>query len=104
MKLGAEGSIGYRAADVRWSSRRDRTRPVDPTGCGDAFCGGFLVGLAESADLPAAMAYGSPLRRSRRRITVPHTRWSRTGTKPKDACTASRSKFQPIVGLCKEAA
>ena len=34
-------------------------RVVDPTGCGDAFCGGFLVGLAESADLPAAMAYGS---------------------------------------------
>ena len=33
--------------------------PVDPTGCGDAFCGGFLVGLTETGDLRSAMAYGA---------------------------------------------
>jgi sugar/nucleoside kinase (ribokinase family) len=33
--------------------------PVDPTGCGDAFCGGFLVGLGESGDLRTAMAHGA---------------------------------------------
>ena len=33
--------------------------PVDPTGCGDAFCGGFLVGLAETGDLRVAMAHGT---------------------------------------------
>ena len=38
--------------------RRPAT-PVDPTGCGDAFCGGFLVGLAETGDLRAAMAHGT---------------------------------------------
>jgi hypothetical protein len=32
---------------------------VDPTGCGDAFCGGFLVGLAETGDLRTAMACGT---------------------------------------------
>ena len=59
IKLGAEGAIGFRAADglvVRmpaWSAD-----PVDPTGCGDAFCGGFLVGLTETGDLRTAMAHG----------------------------------------------
>jgi sugar/nucleoside kinase (ribokinase family) len=60
VKLGAEGSIGYRAADgllVRMPAAS--ADPIDPTGCGDAFCGGFLVGLAESADLSRAMAHGS---------------------------------------------
>ena len=52
IKLGDEGSIGIRAADeVVRPCRARRARPVDPTGCGDAFCGGFLVGLAETGDL-----------------------------------------------------
>jgi sugar/nucleoside kinase (ribokinase family) len=60
VKLGAEGSIGFRGADgllVRMPA--SSADPVDPTGCGDAFCGGFLVGLAESGDLRRAMAHGS---------------------------------------------
>jgi sugar/nucleoside kinase (ribokinase family) len=60
VKLGAEGSIAYRAADgsvVRMPAAS--VEPVDPTGCGDAFCGGFLVGLAESDDLRTAMAQGT---------------------------------------------
>ena len=60
IKLGAEGSIGFRSADgelVRMQAAS--ADPVDPTGCGDAFCGGFLVGLAETGDLRTAMAHGS---------------------------------------------
>jgi len=60
IKLGAEGSIGLRAEDgvvVRMPATS--ADPVDPTGCGDAFCGGFLVGLTETGDLRRAMAYGA---------------------------------------------
>jgi sugar/nucleoside kinase (ribokinase family) len=60
VKLGAEGSIGYRAAGeelVRMPAAS--MDPLDATGCGDAFCGGFLVGLAESGDLRTAMAHGA---------------------------------------------
>jgi sugar/nucleoside kinase (ribokinase family) len=60
VKLGAEGSIGYRSADgelVRMQAAS--ADPVDPTGCGDAFCGGFLVGLAETGDLRTALAHGA---------------------------------------------
>jgi sugar/nucleoside kinase (ribokinase family) len=60
VKLGAQGSIAYRAGDdlvVRMTAAS--TDPVDPTGCGDAFCGGFLVGLAESGDLRVALAHGT---------------------------------------------
>jgi sugar/nucleoside kinase (ribokinase family) len=58
IKLGVDGSIGVRGDDlVRLPAAV--TTPVDPTGCGDAFCGGFLVGLAETDDLRTAMAYGT---------------------------------------------
>jgi sugar/nucleoside kinase (ribokinase family) len=58
IKLGAEGSIGLRGSElVRMPAATGA--PVDPTGCGDAFCGGFLVGLAETGDLGTAMAYGT---------------------------------------------
>jgi sugar/nucleoside kinase (ribokinase family) len=60
IKLGAEGAFGYRADDGSTA----RVGPaggavVDPTGCGDAFAGGFLVGWAETRDLRTALAYGS---------------------------------------------
>jgi len=60
VKLGADGAIGFRSADgelVRMQAVS--ADPVDPTGCGDAFCGGVLVGLAETGDLRTAMAYGA---------------------------------------------
>jgi sugar/nucleoside kinase (ribokinase family) len=60
VKLGSEGSIGYDATHellVRMPPPRGDL--IDPTGCGDAFCGGFLVGLAQSGDLRTAMAYGT---------------------------------------------
>jgi sugar/nucleoside kinase (ribokinase family) len=34
-------------------------RPADPTGAGDAFCGGFLVGLARTGDPLLAAAHGA---------------------------------------------
>jgi sugar/nucleoside kinase (ribokinase family) len=58
IKLGAEGSVGTRDDEVvRLAAATGNA--VDPTGCGDAFCGGFLVGLAETGDLGVAMAYGT---------------------------------------------
>jgi sugar/nucleoside kinase (ribokinase family) len=58
VKLGQQGSIGLRGDElVRLPAAT--TAPVDPTGCGDAFCGGFLVGLAETGDLRTAMTYGT---------------------------------------------
>lgn len=58
VKLGAEGSIGYRDGQL-FRMPAASADPVDPTGCGDAFCGGFLVGLAETDDLPSALAHGA---------------------------------------------
>jgi sugar/nucleoside kinase (ribokinase family) len=58
VKLGSGGSIGRRGDEV---VRLPATTPdpVDPTGCGDAFCGGHLVGLATSGELRTAMAHGA---------------------------------------------
>jgi sugar/nucleoside kinase (ribokinase family) len=58
IKLGSDGSIGLRGDELVRLPAADAA-PVDPTGCGDAFCGGFLVGLAETDDLRMAMAYGT---------------------------------------------
>ena len=60
LKLGAEGSLAYRRADdtvARAASAR--TDLVDPTGSGDAFCGGFVTGLVEGCDLAASLARGA---------------------------------------------
>ena len=58
VKLGAEGSIACRDEEiVRMGAAT--TNLVDPTGCGDAFCGGFLVGLQETGDLRTALAHGA---------------------------------------------
>ncbi|MDE0197631.1 MAG: carbohydrate kinase family protein [Caldilineaceae bacterium] len=35
------------------------TEAVDPTGAGDAFCGGFLVGMAHTRDAAQAALYGA---------------------------------------------
>jgi sugar/nucleoside kinase (ribokinase family) len=60
VKLGAEGSVAFRSADGELVAMQAASAdPVDPTGCGDAFCGGFLVGLAETGDLRTALAHGA---------------------------------------------
>jgi sugar/nucleoside kinase (ribokinase family) len=58
IKLGDEGSIGLRGHELVRLPAADAA-PVDATGCGDAFCGGFLAGLAETDDLRTAMTYGT---------------------------------------------
>jgi sugar/nucleoside kinase (ribokinase family) len=58
LKLGRDGSVGLRGDEVVRLPPAT-TEPVDSTGCGDAFCGGFLVGLAETDDLRMAMVYGT---------------------------------------------
>jgi len=60
IKLGAAGSLVY---DCR-SGRTSRVpvypaRVKDPTGAGDSFCGGFMVGYAETQDAVAAAMYGT---------------------------------------------
>jgi sugar/nucleoside kinase (ribokinase family) len=43
----------------RWELPAYPSRPADPTGAGDAFCGGFLAGYKKTYEpLPAAM-YGN---------------------------------------------
>ena len=66
---GVELVIVKRGGLGQWlydSSRRRRfeipaypVRTVDPTGAGDAFCGGFLVGYAESFDAVRGAMYGN---------------------------------------------
>ena len=60
LKLGSEGVLLYRAADG-WLCRVGPAvgEPVDTTGCGDAFCGGFLAGLCENEDLETAALQGA---------------------------------------------
>jgi sugar/nucleoside kinase (ribokinase family) len=60
IKRGARGSIVFH------SGRKGgltvpvfQTKVVDPTGAGDAYCGGFLVGLAETAHPEVAALYGT---------------------------------------------
>lgn len=60
VKLGEEGSL-------IWDNTRKKlhhipafpSQVVDLTGAGDAFCGGFLVGMVETHDPKIAAAYGS---------------------------------------------
>ena len=60
LKLGARGQFVYDAgARRRWHVPAYPTRVVDVTGAGDAYCGGFLVGLAETGDPLEAALRGS---------------------------------------------
>lgn len=57
LKLGARGQFVYHTATGRkWQVPAYPARVVDVTGAGDAYCGGFLVGLAQTGDpLEAAL-------------------------------------------------
>jgi len=60
VKLGGKGALV-------WDSTRNKmhatpaypSQVVDLTGAGDAFCGGFMVGMVETSDPIIAAAYGS---------------------------------------------
>jgi ribokinase len=58
VKLGGEGAIAIRDGELARMPAL-AAHAVDPTGCGDAFCGGFLVGLHETGRLRSALAHGT---------------------------------------------
>lgn len=60
VKLGKEGCLVYERDSGRMT--RVPIHPVDardPTGAGDSFCGGFLVGMKETGDPVQAALYGT---------------------------------------------
>ena len=60
VKIGADGSLVYNPRlDTVSHVPAYLCTAVDPTGAGDAFCGGFLVGLIESGDPVEAARYGT---------------------------------------------
>ncbi len=60
VKMGARGMRLLPNAEQNWIQIPTYpTRAVDPTGAGDAFCGGFLVGMAQTGDAVQAALYGS---------------------------------------------
>ncbi|HWR64844.1 MAG TPA: carbohydrate kinase family protein [Bellilinea sp.] len=51
IKRGVQGQLLYdHAHHLRWTIPAYPARVVDPTGAGDAFCGGFLAGYRETYD------------------------------------------------------
>jgi sugar/nucleoside kinase (ribokinase family) len=60
LRLGADGSlVANGTADQIFFIPAFPVTVVDPTGAGNAFCGGFSVGWVETADLLTAGLYGS---------------------------------------------
>jgi sugar/nucleoside kinase (ribokinase family) len=60
IKKAAEGSLVYDSESRQWwKIPAYVTKVIDPTGAGDAFCGGFLVGLVETGDPFEAALYGT---------------------------------------------
>ena len=57
-KMGAKGSY-TRTRDGGFRTPAFRVPVSDTTGCGDAYCGGFVVGLVEGLDLEAACRLGA---------------------------------------------
>ncbi|MCU1478301.1 MAG: hypothetical protein JWQ64_2994 [Subtercola sp.] len=58
VKAGGSGSFVLDGDSV-WHVPAFSDLPIDPTGAGDTFCGGFLVGMASTGDLVEAAALGS---------------------------------------------
>jgi sugar/nucleoside kinase (ribokinase family) len=60
VKRGEGGQILYDAVSKnRWEISAYPSRVVDPTGAGDAFCGGFLAGYRRTYDPLQAVLYGN---------------------------------------------
>lgn len=60
IKRGESGQLIYEAATRRrWEITAYPSRVVDPTGAGDAFCGGFLAGYRRTYDPLEAALYGN---------------------------------------------
>ena len=60
IKRGAQGQWLYDAMGKhRWEIPAYSSRMADPTGAGDAFCGGFLAGYRETYDPLEAALHGN---------------------------------------------
>ncbi len=60
IKRGARGQSVYDVKGKhRWEIPAYPARPADPTGIGDAFCGGFLAGFRKTYDPVQAALYGN---------------------------------------------
>jgi len=60
LKLGSAGALIYERASERfWLVPAVPVKVVDVTGAGDAFCGGFIAGLASHGDLVRAAINGA---------------------------------------------
>jgi ribokinase len=60
IKLGARGQIVLDSStDKRWEIPAYPTSIRDVTGAGDSYCGGFLIGLAETGDPVEAALWGT---------------------------------------------
>lgn len=57
-KMGDKGSFA-RTRDGHFRTQAFKVPVSDTTGCGDAYCGGFVVGLIEGLDLEAACRLGA---------------------------------------------
>ncbi len=59
LRQGANGATVHRAdSGETWHIPAVETTVVDPTGAGNAFCGGFLAGWVQTGDLRRAGLYG----------------------------------------------
>jgi sugar/nucleoside kinase (ribokinase family) len=87
IKLGAEGAIGRRGSELVRMPAATAT-PVDPTGCGDAFCGGFLVGLAETG---TSTRHGPRHGRTAGSSPGDHGASPRAGDRNRDVCERAPS-------------
>ena len=60
IKCGGSGQLLYDVAGKRrWEIPAYPARPADPTGAGDAFCGGFLAGYQQTYDPLQAVLHGN---------------------------------------------
>lgn len=59
IKMGANGSFVYEKSGKITRVPVFPTKVIDPTGAGDAYCGGFLAGLNETGDPIQAALYGT---------------------------------------------
>ena len=60
IKIGMQGSIVFERDTGKFVQiPAIPTRTLDPTGCGDAFCGGFLAGFAETGNAIEAALCGT---------------------------------------------
>ena len=60
LRMGEDGAIVYDAvANVGYSAPACARTVVDPTGCGNCFCGGFVAAYLETNDVRNALAVGS---------------------------------------------